>query len=385
MTDYLLIHDKENDADNASSGWDDLSDSQCSSLDGLSVCSQKVSFSEHCQIFCIPRYESSHKTMCFAMFKMESWVEDYEMDRSLDSGDPPTYVAHERLSEFDDHLSRRLQNEEKLLLEQGCPATTVDTFIADSESRRVSFSMAHQVIDIPKIDDLLQDLYFYSRGEIAQFRHDAWVQETGLMDPDNIVNESMRWFATETQRSGVSTGDYLVNKPSRSVKAGAITQVKTAEATLVSPTSNNFLIADDMEQVATTTKAACRKLSTANKENKEHLVDIINEKSLSEFGAEYRACDDDDDRTESTVCSQTSGSAEEDFNVVHVSAILSKESFLAKETSKKSVAFSDDIQMISFPKISQSDWHSCFYDDDEIAEFRHEAWCEECGLQWKEC
>lgn len=44
----------------------------------------------------------------------------------------------------------------------------------------------------------------------------------------------------------------------------------------------------------------------------------------------------------------------------------------------------EEPQVLLVPKHPVQEFSALFYDDEEIAQFQHEAWCEECGLDPKE-
>lgn len=49
-----------------------------------------------------------------------------------------------------------------------------------------------------------------------------------------------------------------------------------------------------------------------------------------------------------------------------------------------SVRFSEACDVVEVEKFPVAEFSNLFYDGEEIANFRHEAWCEECGLDPKE-
>lgn len=50
-------------------------------------------------------------------------------------------------------------------------------------------------------------------------------------------------------------------------------------------------------------------------------------------------------------------------------------------SSHHSAHFSlDMVEVVMVPKLDLDSFSTLFYDDEEIAQFRHEAFCEECGL-----
>ena len=56
-----------------------------------------------------------------------------------------------------------------------------------------------------------------------------------------------------------------------------------------------------------------------------------------------------------------------------------------QQQHQQSARFSlEEPQIKEFERYSTQEFDDLFYDDDEIAQFQHEAWCEECGLDPKE-
>lgn len=55
-------------------------------------------------------------------------------------------------------------------------------------------------------------------------------------------------------------------------------------------------------------------------------------------------------------------------------------SSLNSSSHHNTVRFSMDAEVVTVPKFPIKDFSDYFYDEEEIAEFRYEAWCEECGF-----
>lgn len=51
---------------------------------------------------------------------------------------------------------------------------------------------------------------------------------------------------------------------------------------------------------------------------------------------------------------------------------------------KRGISFSNVVDEREIPTLAPSDANDFFYDDDEIANFRHEKFMEECGLDPKD-
>jgi hypothetical protein len=47
---------------------------------------------------------------------------------------------------------------------------------------------------------------------------------------------------------------------------------------------------------------------------------------------------------------------------------------------QRNISFCDKVEKKVVERIPRDSFHDVFYDDDEIAEFRHQAFMEECGL-----
>jgi hypothetical protein len=71
---------------------------------------------------------------------------------------------------------------------------------------------------------------------------------------------------------------------------------------------------------------------------------------------------------------------------------VSKPRAILKQTSSRSmnaasssslnnsVRFSSDVDVVAVPKFPIEEFSNLFYELEEIAQFRHDAWCEECGF-----
>ena len=53
-------------------------------------------------------------------------------------------------------------------------------------------------------------------------------------------------------------------------------------------------------------------------------------------------------------------------------------------TSRDSVRFSDCVDVKNVPRFPIEEFSNLFYEDEEIAQFRYEAFCEDCGFDPKE-
>jgi hypothetical protein len=49
-----------------------------------------------------------------------------------------------------------------------------------------------------------------------------------------------------------------------------------------------------------------------------------------------------------------------------------------RNSSSSRVSFSNDVHVLHFSKVGPSEWGDCFYDANEMAVFRHDAWVEQC-------
>jgi hypothetical protein len=163
---------------------------------------------------------------------------------------------------------------------------------ADSSTRRVSISEDVETFWIPRIQESEWDLCFYNSDDMADFRHEEWVQQC---------------------RSNMESGGLL-------------------------------------QDFASGWKARER--------DDEEMTDSTHSVSESSF-------EDNDDDLDVLVL------LEDSFNKGDCQA--------SSCSSSSRVSFSDDLQVKHFSKVGPSEWGDCYYDADELADFRHEAWVEQCA------
>jgi hypothetical protein len=213
---------------------------------------------------------------------------------------------------------------------------------------RVTFSPFARVMSITKIDFQDLHLHFYSQEDIAQFRHDKWVEDNGF-DPDDLCETA----AEDASTRRVSFSD--------NVEILTIPRIQESEWDLCFYNSDDiaeFRHEDWVEQCSTM-------------EGEGLLF-----KAVSSCWKE-REQDDEEMSDTSHSVSQSS------FEDGDIQIVLLEDSFnngdYQESSSGSSVSFSDDVQVKHFPKVGPSEWSDCFYNGGEIADFRHEAWVEQCA------
>lgn len=261
------------------------------------------------------------------------------------------------LGETEDELSRPSITSSNLEREQtsdlsGNDSDALPSSEARSPCRRISFLPSAPVMDIPRID--LQDvhLFFYSQEDIAQFRHDKWVEELGF-DPDGLHESAVEKTATEI----CLKTDFSTRRVSFSdnVEILWIPRIQESEWALC------FYSSDDIAEF--------------RHEEFEESGGLL--KAFSSFWKERER--DEEEMSDSTHDVSQSSFADDDLEVVLLDDSFDNGNYQNSSSSSNRVSFSDDIQVKHFPKVGPSEWGDCFYEADELAEFRQEAWVEQCA------
>jgi hypothetical protein len=219
---------------------------------------------------------------------------------------------------------------------------------------RVSFSSFARVMDLPRIDLRDVHLCFYSQEDIAQFRHDKWVEEHGF-DPDDLNDRDRLKTDSSPSSRRVSFSD--------NVETPWIPIIQESEWHLC------FYNSDDIAEFR-------------------HEVWVEECSRNMESGGLFKALSsgwkarerDDEEMTDSThYVSQCSFEDHDDLEVVLLEDSFNKGDYQDSSSSGSRVSFSDDIQVKHFPKVGPSEWGDCYYEADELADFRQEAWVEACA------
>jgi hypothetical protein len=91
---------------------------------------------------------------------------------------------------------------------------------------------------------------------------------------------------------------------------------------------------------------------------------------------------DDEEMTDSTHSISQSSFEDDDLNdlqVVLLENSFNKGEYQDSSSNSSRVSFSDDIQVKYFTKVGPSEWGNCYYEADELSDFRHAAWVEQCA------
>jgi hypothetical protein len=279
-----------------------------------------------------------------------------------DSLDLTSVVSMVVLGETEDELSRLSITSISLECEpnselSGDESDVSSSLASTSPGRRVSFLPFAQIMDIPKIDLRDVHLCFYSQEDIAEFRHSKWVEEHGF-DPDSLHESG----AGETPMGICFKTDYSTRRVSFSDKVETfwIPRIQESEWDLC------FYNSDDIDELR-------------------HEVLVESGGLFKAFSSCWKERErDDEEMTDSTHSVSQSSFEDDDLQVVMLEDSFNEGShngdYQASSCSSSSrVSFSDDIQVKHFPKVGPSEWGDCYYDADELADFRHEAWVEQCA------
>jgi hypothetical protein len=139
------------------------------SKDDTKKLSKEVSFRQVCfcntpQVFSIPKIPNFYKERLF--YNYDDFA-SFEIAALMMEGKGEAFSRFPKPSDQD-----RLHHGTTSTVTTSTSTTTTDT------TPRVSFCEDDpQVIIIPKLQDAQLEYYFYRNGDIAQFRHDAWMEE----------------------------------------------------------------------------------------------------------------------------------------------------------------------------------------------------------------